>query len=50
MKQQLFKRQVKYLFEQIKLDWNTIQDNSEITILEKYATESHLFSLFLSRK
>ncbi|TGZ45825.1 hypothetical protein DBV15_02677 [Temnothorax longispinosus] len=41
---------VKYLFEQVKLDWNTVEDNNEIRILEKYAFESRLFSLFLSCK
>ncbi|XP_071630157.1 uncharacterized protein [Temnothorax longispinosus] len=41
-------KEVKYLFEQVKLDWNTVEDNNEIRILEKYAFESRLFSLFLS--
>ncbi|XP_011864043.1 PREDICTED: uncharacterized protein LOC105559965 isoform X2 [Vollenhovia emeryi] len=40
-------KEVKYLYEQVKLDWNMIEDISEIRILEKYAFESRLFSLFL---
>ncbi|XP_039311314.1 uncharacterized protein LOC113003313 isoform X2 [Solenopsis invicta] len=38
---------VKYLLEQIKLDWNTMEDNSEIRILEKYAFEICFRSLIL---
>ncbi|KYQ57150.1 hypothetical protein ALC60_03896 [Trachymyrmex zeteki] len=40
--------QVKYLLKQIKLDWNSIEDNSEIRILGKYANENRLLSLILS--
>ncbi|KYQ57152.1 hypothetical protein ALC60_03898 [Trachymyrmex zeteki] len=39
--------QVKYLLKQIKWDWNSIEDNSEIRILEKYANENRLLSLIL---
>jgi len=41
---------VKYLLKQIKLDWNSIEDNSEIRILEKYANENRLLSLILGCK
>jgi len=40
---------VKYLLQQIKLDWNSIEDN-EIRILEKYANENRLLSLILGCK
>ncbi|KYQ53618.1 hypothetical protein ALC60_01688, partial [Trachymyrmex zeteki] len=40
--------QVKYLLKQIKLDWNSIEHNSEIRILGKYANENRLLSLILS--
>ncbi|KYN33057.1 hypothetical protein ALC56_12691, partial [Trachymyrmex septentrionalis] len=36
------------LLQQIKLDWNSIEDNNEIRILEKYANENRLLSLILS--
>jgi len=41
---------MKYLLKQIKLDWNSIEDESEIRILEKYAIENRLVSLILSCK
>ncbi|XP_018372311.1 PREDICTED: uncharacterized protein LOC108767108 [Trachymyrmex cornetzi] len=34
--------------KQIKLDWNSIKDNNEIRILEKYANENRLLSLISS--
>ncbi|KYQ57148.1 hypothetical protein ALC60_03894 [Trachymyrmex zeteki] len=38
---------MKYLLQQIKLDWNSIEDNNEMKILEKYANENRLLSLIL---
>ncbi|XP_019696745.1 uncharacterized protein LOC109503776 isoform X2 [Harpegnathos saltator] len=46
VKQSLFKRQIKQLLEQIKMDWNTVED-SEMRILEKYAVGSRTISLIL---
>ncbi|KYN33058.1 hypothetical protein ALC56_12692, partial [Trachymyrmex septentrionalis] len=36
------------LLKQIKVDWNSIEDNNEIKILEKYAIENHLVSLIFA--
>ncbi|EGI61351.1 hypothetical protein G5I_10346, partial [Acromyrmex echinatior] len=33
------------LLKQVKVDWNSIEDNNEIKILEKYAIENRLVSL-----
>jgi len=38
---------MKYLLEQIKLDWNSFEDENEIRILEKYIIENRLVLLFL---
>ncbi|RLU17681.1 hypothetical protein DMN91_009917 [Ooceraea biroi] len=40
-------KEIKQLLEQIKLDWNTIEDKDEIKILEKYAVENRLLSMIL---
>ncbi|KYN27639.1 hypothetical protein ALC57_02937, partial [Trachymyrmex cornetzi] len=36
------------LLKQVKIDWNSIEDNNEIKILEKYAIENHLVSLIFA--
>ncbi|XP_014478547.1 PREDICTED: uncharacterized protein LOC106746457 [Dinoponera quadriceps] len=44
----LFERQVKHFLERIVMDWNIV-DYGEMKILEKYANECHIVSLFIVR-